>query len=232
MAFSLHQRVKPVRQQRQIIVMTMLALVCGYVAVQAFVAPSWGPARTQGSSIARQSAGGEYTGFVPDMQRRTLMNLVTVAASAIPVGVMLGGYLYYFYPQVGGGAGGSTVCGDVNGTPITLAGWVKGHKPNDRDLVQGLKGEPAYLISTETGIKDFAVSAVCTHLGCVVPWQRAANRFICPCHGSQYDENGKKVRGPAPLSLALQHTVIQDDKIAVSPWTETDFRTGLTPWWS
>merc|ERR1711972_207166 len=86
-------------------------------------------------------------------------------------------------------------------------------------------------ISTEDGIKDFALSAVCTHLGCVVPWVRSSNKFICPCHGSQYDENGKVVRGPAPLSLALAHTSIQDGNVAVSPWTETDFRTGLAPWW-
>jgi len=40
-----------------------------------------------------------------------------------------------------------------------------------------------------------------------------------------------KVRGPAPLSLALAHVAIQDGNIAVSPWPETDFRTGLKPWW-
>ena len=33
--------------------------------------------------------------------------------------------------------------------------------------------------------------------GCVVPWDSGANKFICPCHGSQYDTNGKVVRGPA-----------------------------------
>jgi hypothetical protein len=39
-------------------------------------------------------------------------------------------------------------------------------------------------------------------------------------------------RGPAPLSLALAHlTVSETDTITFSPWTETDFRTGLNPWW-
>merc|ERR1712194_708542 len=49
------------------------------------------------------------------------------------------------------------------------------------------------------------INAVCTHLGCVVPWNRAANKYICPRHGSQYDFTGKVIRGPAPLSLAKKH---------------------------
>jgi len=40
---------------------------------------------------------------------------------------------------------------------------------------------------------------VCTHLGCVVPWNQAEKKFICPCHGSQYNDQGRVVRGPAPL---------------------------------
>lgn len=43
---------------------------------------------------------------------------------------------------------------------------------------------------------------MCTHLGCVVPWNKAENKFKCPCHGSQYDANGMKIRGPAPLVRA------------------------------
>ena len=46
----------------------------------------------------------------------------------------------------------------------------------------------------------YAVSSVCTHLGCNV--KRAATGFECPCHGSRFDENGRVVRGPAPSPLA------------------------------
>lgn len=34
---------------------------------------------------------------------------------------------------------------------------------------------------------------------CCAPWNAAENKFICPCHGSQYNNQGKVVRGPAPL---------------------------------
>lgn len=45
-----------------------------------------------------------------------------------------------------------------------------------------------------------AISLVCTHLGCTV--NRVATGFQCPCHGSQYDEEGVVVGGPAPKTLA------------------------------
>jgi len=214
-----------------------LALLAGvWAASTAFAAPGGlraGPAagRAQ-SAVVLQSGSGEYTGFVPDMQRRVLMNVIVVAVCAVPALVVLGGYAFYFYPALGSGGGGATAVGDINGAKVSLKKWMAGHKDNDRELVQGLKGDAYYLISTPEGIKDFAINATCTHLGCVVPWVRSANKFCCPCHGSQYDENGKVVRGPAPLSLAIAHTsVLENGDIAVSPWPETDFRTGLEPWW-
>jgi len=45
-----------------------------------------------------------------------------------------------------------------------------------------------------------AVSAVCTHLGCLV--QRSEDGFECPCHGSIYREDGSVISGPAPRSLS------------------------------
>ena len=98
--------------------------------------------------------------------------------------------------------------------------------------IQGLKGDPYYLITNiDNKLDKFALNAVCTHLGCVVPWNSAENKFMCPCHGSQYNSEGKVVRGPAPRSLALAKLEENDNKVILKEWTETDFRDGSTPWW-
>jgi cytochrome b6-f complex iron-sulfur subunit len=46
----------------------------------------------------------------------------------------------------------------------------------------------------------FAVSLVCTHLGCIV--KNTGDGFECPCHGSQFGADGVVKKGPAPRALA------------------------------
>ena len=169
---------------------------------------------------------------VPSMGRRQFMNLLTFGTAT---GVALGA-LYpvanYFMPLRAGGGTGGTTAKDELGNTVTSSSWLANHPSGDRSLVQGLKGDPTYLIvEGDNSIGDFGINAICTHLGCVVPWNSGANKYICPCHGSQYDANGKVVRGPAPLSLALAHVDIEEDNVLISQWTETDFRTGEKPWW-
>lgn len=53
-----------------------------------------------------------------------------------------------------------------------------------------------------------AMSAACTHLGCTV--RRRQGGFVCPCHGSRYDEQGRVVGGPAPAPLP--HYQLELDK--------------------
>ena len=45
------------------------------------------------------------------------------------------------------------------------------------------------------------LSPVCTHLGCIVHWNAAAETWDCPCHGGRYLPDGTVLYGPPPRSL-------------------------------
>ncbi|ELR99981.1 cytochrome b6-f complex iron-sulfur subunit [Gloeocapsa sp. PCC 73106] len=170
----------------------------------------------------------------PDMGRRQFMNLLTFGTVT---GVALGA-LYpvvkYFIPPSSGGTGGGVIAKDALGNDVIVSQFIATHSAGDRVLAQGLKGDPTYLVLKEDKtLASYGLNAVCTHLGCVVPWNASEDKFMCPCHGSQYDATGKVVRGPAPLSLALVNAeVTENDKVVFSNWTETDFRTNEAPWWA
>jgi len=219
-------------------------LLAAVAAASAFsVAPMGGalarPGRALSLKASPRAAAAKKTapmmsagGFVPDMGRRQLMNAFLLGSVAGPLLVLPAVLISYLTPAKAGGGGSGTVAKDALGNDVKVADWIKANPAGSRKLVQGLKGDATYLITKEDNtLEDFGVNAVCTHLGCVVPWNKSANKFMCPCHGSQYDKNGKVVRGPAPLSLALAKRGDQDGTVVLQAWTETDFRDGNPPWW-
>ena len=54
---------------------------------------------------------------------------------------------------------------------------------------------------SNTGEGVTALYKVCTHLGCLYNWRDLEGKFVCPCHGSQFDLEGDYLQGPAPRSL-------------------------------
>merc|ERR1719160_1108593 len=181
----------------------------------------------------RLGVSAAVTGEVPNMEKRNTMNLLLVAAASLPIGSLAIPYALFFVPKSAGGSGGGTVAKDALGNDIKASEWLKNHRAGDRTLSQGLKGDPTYIVVKSDGqLVKYGINAVCTHLGCVVPYNSVDKQFQCPCHGSRYDPTGKVVRGPAPLSLALAHADDVDGKVTLTPWKEQDFRTGLNPWWS
>lgn len=67
-----------------------------------------------------------------------------------------------------------------------------------------------WFVRSEEGI--YALYIVCTHLGCLFQWRETENRFICPCHGSQFSRTGEYLEGPAPRSLDTFRVRIVDDR--------------------
>ena len=57
----------------------------------------------------------------------------------------------------------------------------------------------------------FALSTVCTHLGCTPNWLEAEQKYKCPCHGSGYYKNGVNFEGPTPRPLERFAISLADD---------------------
>ena len=62
-----------------------------------------------------------------------------------------------------------------------------------------IQNQQVYIVRMTEGF--YAVSAVCTHLGCITQWKPEDNLIECPCHGSKFTRTGALVRGPAPRPL-------------------------------
>lgn len=58
-----------------------------------------------------------------------------------------------------------------------------------------------------------ALSRVCTHLGCTVPWVGADRQFACPCHASVFDITGQVLSPPA--ERALDHFPVRIENAVV-----------------
>ena len=70
----------------------------------------------------------------------------------------------------------------------------------------------AYLIRGQDGF--YALSAVCTHLGCLVHKENSG--FRCPCHGSRFDARGVNLAGPAPRPLPRLSLRWEGDTLIIS----------------
>ena len=66
-----------------------------------------------------------------------------------------------------------------------------------------LDGEKVAAYRDDTG-RLHAVTAACTHLGCLVTFNTAERSWDCPCHGSRFDVDGRVLAGPATKDLEIR----------------------------
>ena len=67
------------------------------------------------------------------------------------------------------------------------------------DSVTLLPEQQVFVVRSAEGF--MAISAVCTHLGCITQWNPAMQMIACPCHGSRFKPDGTVAQGPAPRAL-------------------------------
>ncbi|MBF0344918.1 MAG: Rieske (2Fe-2S) protein [Nitrospirae bacterium] len=117
------------------------------------------------------------------VSRRDFLTLSAFAA-AIAAGLgVLAGVIRYFRADVRYEESRSFKIGKPENFPV--------------GSVKKLDDKKVFIFSDENGF--YAISSVCTHLGCVV--YSTETGFQCPCHGSKFNITGKVVGGPAPRGL-------------------------------
>ena len=84
------------------------------------------------------------------------------------------------------------------------------------------KEQKVFIVRAKEGY-FYALSAVCTHLGCIANWKPEDGIVACPCHGSKFDRNGNVIAGPAPrplqrfaMSIDDQGQLLVDKSVIVS----------------
>ncbi len=75
------------------------------------------------------------------------------------------------------------------------------------------QGKPVIVGNTRQGY--FALSATCTHLGCLVNWDETKQQLFCPCHAAFFDTRGNVLAGPAPSPLPSYDVLVSGGKIYV-----------------
>jgi cytochrome b6-f complex iron-sulfur subunit len=134
------------------------------------------------TSATPPSAGAELT-------RRDFLNEITLGALGIAGLGSVAVTYQYFSPNVLFEPATTFRAGNPDLYPVGTATF--------------LQEQQVYIVRVPDGF--YAVSAVCTHLGCVTQWKPDADngkgQIQCPCHGSKFKSDGTKIEGPAPRPL-------------------------------
>lgn len=85
--------------------------------------------------------------------------------------------------------------------------------PLEQYLITKYQDRPVIVINNQGSIH--ALTAVCTHLGCLVKWDPNNKEIFCPCHMSTYDLYGNVKTGPAPKPLLAFNVRVTYDQIII-----------------
>lgn len=92
---------------------------------------------------------------------------------------------------------------NLNVTEQLVKDWI--FKQSDEDILQVPKGKGEVIKKDGKRVAVYMpfqgepkiISAVCTHLGCIIHWNELEDSWDCPCHGSRFNTDGEILEGPA-----------------------------------
>jgi cytochrome b6-f complex iron-sulfur subunit len=141
------------------------------------------------------------------MTRREFLYYIWGASMALFTAEMAGLIIWFAIPRFREGEFGGTFTYSVDSLPEKNA--PPNNFPDGRFWLVNLDtsvnegSDRMYLAEDESEpiVGVAAIYKVCTHLGCIYDWNVANQRFECPCHGSKYRLDGRRIESPAPRSL-------------------------------
>ncbi len=74
--------------------------------------------------------------------------------------------------------------------------------------------DPIFVVRVSE-VQVLAVSAICTHMRCVLKWDRDTSTFQCPCHDGSFDRKGNVLSGPPKKPLPHYPAEVRADEIVV-----------------
>jgi cytochrome b6-f complex iron-sulfur subunit len=87
--------------------------------------------------------------------------------------------------------------------------------PENSSIYTKIEDEPVIIVRGESD-KIIALSAICTHLDCLVGYRKSENDIFCNCHSSSFNIEGMPKEGPAKLPLQKYKTEVKDGMIIIS----------------
>lgn len=113
------------------------------------------------------------------------------------------------------GSSANPIAADPAGKEFRIAG--AGKLPRGTALAFRLPDQtPGIVFALQDGSLH-ALSARCTHAGCIVEWQGDQKDALrCPCHGSRFDASGSPTNGPATKPLAAYRVRIDGDDAVIA----------------
>jgi len=109
-------------------------------------------------------------------------------------------------PTINGAVTNGTIAiSTATGSPIAGVGSAA--------LVQ--YGGGSILIAHTAATTFVAVSAICTHQGCLITGY-SGGIYTCPCHGSQFNTNGQVTQGPASAPLHIYPTSFANEQVIIT----------------
>jgi Rieske Fe-S protein len=91
-----------------------------------------------------------------------------------------------------------------------------GEIPHDGVTIIPVENTSVALVDAPGG-RLMAFSTICTHKNCTVGYVRDRKRFVCECHGSEFNLDGVNINGPAPKPLEKYKVSVEGGNVYVEP---------------